>query len=228
MDKTLFSERLKEKRVAAGYKRQEDLAAALDYQHMAVSGSSFSSIKKYENCKSPTVPLLDRADDICRLLGCDLDYLTGKIDHSSHDLDFICKYTGLSEKATETLHTMASLNSECIAALNTLLENISFYREVLDCIGAGIKIPQYLPQSDEQTEDAIKVLRENGYHLSTPAETFRGYAQEAGASLTNILLRMNSNAPGTPIKAKGLTNASLFDDMINDAYLKELKEANNG
>ncbi len=41
---------------------------------------------------------------LCDALECDMSYLLGEIQYSTHDLKFICEYTGLTEKSVKKLH----------------------------------------------------------------------------------------------------------------------------
>jgi len=50
-------------------------------------------------------PPLGTLMDLTELYHCDLDYLTGRLDQKTHDLQFIHDQTGLSEKAIEKLQS---------------------------------------------------------------------------------------------------------------------------
>ena len=50
-------------------------------------------------------PPLGTLIDLTELYHCDLDYLTGRLDQKTHDLQFIHDQTGLSEKAIEKLQS---------------------------------------------------------------------------------------------------------------------------
>ena len=52
-------------------------------------------------------PSLGTLMDLTELYHCDLDYLTGRLDQKTHDLQFIHDQTGLSEKAIEKLQRIA-------------------------------------------------------------------------------------------------------------------------
>ena len=52
-------------------------------------------------------PSLGTLMKLTELYNCDLDYLTGRIDCKTHDLQFIHDQTGLSEKAIEKLQRVA-------------------------------------------------------------------------------------------------------------------------
>lgn len=53
-------------------------------------------------------PSLGTLMDLTELYHCDLDYLTGRIDCKTHDLQFIHDQTGLSEKAIEKLRSLVT------------------------------------------------------------------------------------------------------------------------
>lgn len=47
--------------------------------------------------------------DLAEIYDCDLDYLTGRLDQKTHDLQFIHDQTGLSEKAIEKLQSLVTV-----------------------------------------------------------------------------------------------------------------------
>ena len=51
-------------------------------------------------------PTTEKLSILANVLNCDLDYLTGRIDEPTHDIDFIHRETGLSEKAIMKLKTL--------------------------------------------------------------------------------------------------------------------------
>ena len=53
-------------------------------------------------------PPLGTLMDLTELYHCDLDYLTGRLDQKTHDLQFIHDQTGLSEKAIEKLQSLVT------------------------------------------------------------------------------------------------------------------------
>ena len=54
-------------------------------------------------------PSLGTLMDLTELYHCDLDYLTGRLDQKTHDLQFIHDQTGLSEKAIEKLQSLVTV-----------------------------------------------------------------------------------------------------------------------
>lgn len=115
MDKNLFAKRLVEQRERAGYKTQSDFAKAYNerypQKHRDEANGNLSkyagilgTIKHYENPDYiRSMPTAEKVSNICDILGCDIDYLLGRIDEQTHDLDFVCKYTGLSAKAVSRI-----------------------------------------------------------------------------------------------------------------------------
>ena len=91
-----LSEGLKRARKEAGY-TQESLAQAMDVH--------LKTIRNWE--QGVATPSLDTLMSLADRYGCDLDYLTGRIDCHTHDLQFIHDQTGLSEKAIEKLQRVA-------------------------------------------------------------------------------------------------------------------------
>lgn len=94
MDKEL-STRIRGLRIAHGYKSQQALADALNVDR--------SVVKSWERNSKPVLPRLDNLFSMCELFHCDLDYLTGRIEESTHDIHFVHEYTRLSEAAIKKL-----------------------------------------------------------------------------------------------------------------------------
>lgn len=114
MDKELFSERLKSLRKEKGYSNPKQFADAYnekfppkrrDEASGNITSGILGTIKHYENPNyTKSMPTLDKVMNMCELLDCDIDYLTGKLDYKTHSIKFICEFTGLSEEAVELLH----------------------------------------------------------------------------------------------------------------------------
>lgn len=62
----------------------------------------FGTVQSWEQGKS--TPAADVLCNICDLLDCDADYLLGRINQRTHDIDDAHRYTGLSAEALEQLH----------------------------------------------------------------------------------------------------------------------------
>lgn len=110
-----FGRGLKRARKNAGYKTQEIFADNVQ--------RSIDTVRNWEQGKNK--PSLDDFLGLCEFFECDADYLLDNLDVQSHDLDFVCKYTGLSAAAVETLHTIACAPGRDINALKYFSDFIS-------------------------------------------------------------------------------------------------------
>lgn len=68
-------------------------------------------------------PSFETLMDLTELYQCDLDYLTGRIDCKTHDLQYIHDQTGLTETA---IKRVSSLPESQTALLSALIEHPSF------------------------------------------------------------------------------------------------------
>ena len=108
MNITIFTDRLRECRLRKFSSQQAFADAYMEKYGMIRIGKKstdhnmFGTVQSWEQGKStPTAEVLA---NICDLLGCDADYLLGRIDQRTHDLSVAHKYTGLSVEALEQLH----------------------------------------------------------------------------------------------------------------------------
>jgi len=85
---------LKKARKEAGFKTQADFAEKL--------GVHEKTVMNWEQGRA--TPSLEDAVKIADLLKCSIDYLVGRIDCKTQDVQAVQDYTGLSEKAIEKLH----------------------------------------------------------------------------------------------------------------------------
>lgn len=86
--------RFRELRVQHG-ETQESLAEKL--------GVNPQAVKAWEKHKGGSDPKLKNLLAMCDLYNCDLDYLVGRIEKKTHDIQTVCEITGLSEKAVEKI-----------------------------------------------------------------------------------------------------------------------------
>lgn len=68
-----------------------------------IDSNMFGTIQSWEQGKS--TPTAEALSNICILLDCDADYLLGRIDQRTHDINDAHRYTGLSPEALEQLHS---------------------------------------------------------------------------------------------------------------------------
>ena len=134
MDKILFSLRLKEQ-IEIKYKTQTAFAIAYDRKFNpgtfcneanSPHKGTLSTIKKYVSSTAPTIPSLDKIDNMCQLLDCDIDYLLGKIDQPKHIYQAMREQCGLSNSATEQLIYWNTHGGKYTETLNHILVSANF------------------------------------------------------------------------------------------------------
>lgn len=122
----IIGERLRAIRKANGIKNQEELAEALDVARETVG--------QWERGDTP--PSLSYLLKICDLYHVDLDYICGRIDCQTHDLQYFHDLTGMSEDAIATVSEWhkkqthwPNLLSKIIedAEAHNLMQNLSLY-----------------------------------------------------------------------------------------------------
>lgn len=96
----VFRSRIKELR---GNETQEQFAGSL--------GVSLDAVKNWE--QGYAMPGIDTLFKLCDKYHCEIDYLLGRMEHKTHDLQYICDETGLSEPAVKDL--IAHKNFQAIA-----------------------------------------------------------------------------------------------------------------
>ena len=111
----VFKKNLKKARKRAGYKTQEAFAEALGY--------SIESVRNWEQGR--TIPEPGTLFRLADFLDCDLDYLIGRIDKPTHDLNFITDSLRLSEEAVEKL---MKLSGKQLQSISEIIEHPKFAR----------------------------------------------------------------------------------------------------
>lgn len=113
MNKILFQKRLREVRIRRGYATQLSLAKAYNkkFNPCALNTSGIlGSIKKWESGKS--IPTIEKLDNLCELLSCDVNYLLGKIDCTNYKSTEFKQETGLCEITYDRLKELYKLKKE--------------------------------------------------------------------------------------------------------------------
>lgn len=157
MNKILFSERLKSRRIECGYKTQYALAKEYNQRFSSSrknrkkentenSSGIWGTIKNYENVNYTGSPNLDIVDNLCKILQCDVDYLLGNIDCKTHNVQYIQNETGLSELAINMLQASNLYNNSlthdpALPFINKLLEQLDpvHYNDILHAIAAYLR-----------------------------------------------------------------------------------------
>lgn len=108
MNIVIFSQRLRECRKRK-FSSQQAFADAYVEQFGMIrkprsktDSNMFGTVQSWEQGKS--TPTAEALSNICKLLDCDADYLLGRIDQRTHDINDAHRYTGLSPEALEQLH----------------------------------------------------------------------------------------------------------------------------
>lgn len=143
MDKKIFAARIRKARKEAGYSSQERFATEYNrrfrqeqIEKSAENGGRYSGIigayKNYEDPRNSSFPKLDVVANMADMLNCDLDYLTGRIDEKTHDVQSVCDYTGLSSETIEAIRSvkegMRPFDSKTIDILFGAQEAFEWFR----------------------------------------------------------------------------------------------------
>lgn len=102
-----FGGKLKEARKKAGYKTQEAFAEAF--------GCKTESVRNWEQGR--TFPEIETLFRLAKFLNFDLDYLIGRIDKPTHDLQFITDELRLSEEAVKKLMQLSDRQLQSISEI---------------------------------------------------------------------------------------------------------------
>lgn len=106
-----FKEVFKRERERAGY-TQKSFAESFDV--------SLDTVRNWEQGRK--VPEIKTIERLCNEFGCEPDYLLGRMENSTHDIQFICNQTGLSEDAVLALSRLKE-DQAAIQVLDFLLTN---------------------------------------------------------------------------------------------------------
>lgn len=90
--------------LSEGLKRARKEAGLTQAQLAEKYGVHIKTVMNWE--QGIAEPSLSTLMDLAEIYHCDLDYLTGRLDQKTHDLQFIHDQTGLSEKAIEKLQSL--------------------------------------------------------------------------------------------------------------------------
>lgn len=119
----LYTDNLKK-----GLKRARERAGLTQDELAGKMGVSTKTIRNWEQkVKANTLPTMENLLKLADLYDCDLDYLTGRIDCKTHDLQFIHDQTGLTEEA---IIKIKELSAEQLTALNQLIEHQDFKKAI--------------------------------------------------------------------------------------------------
>ena len=169
----IFSERLKKRCFIMGYKTEKMFFEAFSKVHDDISSYTVHSWWSYVS-----LPDIKNTKRICDFLECDIDYLYGRINESTHDYAFINSITGLTESAIKCLHNSNDISigqlfktkyKPLSAAVNHLLtteHGLTLLQYIFDYITSDSMSLSY--QGKAISED-IKISNphtDNSYYLS--------------------------------------------------------------
>lgn len=111
----------KKARTAAHLTQQQFADQFLEkYQHHV----SLKTVMNWE--QGLVTPPLETICRIADLLHCDIDFLTGRIECSTHDVQFIHDRTGLSESAIKKLNTLKDTQPYAAGILSQIIDHRLF------------------------------------------------------------------------------------------------------
>lgn len=124
--KKIFGKNLQKQRKKCGYKNQEEFAYKMEVHT--------KTIQNWE--QGIVLPTLEKVYEICTVLECDMDFLFGRIQCTTHEIKDIQEVTGLSEKAILRLKYWKSTNSyyaqEMINRLSKLICHKRFFKFITE------------------------------------------------------------------------------------------------
>lgn len=156
-EKMKFGSRLRKLRMEKGYKSQTEFANAYKENFGTIrknhnrESSMFRTIQSWENGKS--VPPCTTLNNLCTLLQCDADYILGRIENSTHDINFICTQTHLKES---TIHNLKQISSFHIL-VDYISTNLIPYSTNKDINKLFNNIQKYIQTSDDK-QSALAML----------------------------------------------------------------------
>ena len=174
----MFSDRLKERCKALGYRTESEFQFALNEKYPDTTNSAVHSW-----WSNVSIPKYDNLLLLCDFLECDIDYLYGRMNESTHDIAFVKSQTGLSEEAIKQLQSAESYTltqnrllpydiKPILATLNLLLtsENgLSLLHNLYDYLHSDLLLMKY--KDEAVTEDVtVENIGTNRQYSLSPKE----------------------------------------------------------
>lgn len=202
MDKILFSKRLKEQ-IESKYKTQTAFAIAYDKKYNpgtfcneanSPHKGTINTIKKYVSPTSATIPSLEKIDNMCKMLDCDIDYLLGNIKTPKHLYQAMHEQCGLSVGAVSSLSDIASLGNERYFTINGVIG----YADVPECEPSYI-LNEYLENKDFLFLLLLYMLLEdmNGQNTVTTNERATALLLQINILMSKMKERHNAKVCGS-------------------------------
>ena len=154
----------------ANKQSQEEFAAAL--------GVSRDAVSNWERGNTP--PLLTHILKMCDLYSVDVDYLLGRIDCQTHDLQFVHDVTGLSEAAINKLSDVKDRSRSA-----DILSSIIAHRLFMPLIFEINKLTN--PPTGEFTKAVVNHLVDDAPYVDSPDDLRAARQFYMTRTLTNIV-----------------------------------------
>ena len=189
--KSTFTKRLKAMYKKWGY-TQETLTNALNalLEKEDDKPISLRTVKSWTQ-ENGAFPEFDKICALCELLDCDLDYLIGRIDCTSHNLQYISDYTGLSENAIEH---MAGLDTFITNVIDVVIQKPEIFKIIHNYKTEKDSLPRISgidPGDNSFIHGPISNLAING--LSIGPEMFKAAVKSAIAEYIDNLPDLDEN-----------------------------------
>lgn len=110
--------------IKPGLKKARNAAHLTQQQLADLMDRHIKTIMNWE--QGIAVPELEELVKLADLLHCDIDFLTGRIECSTHDIQFIHDQTGLSESAIRKLQDQKQLGHNAADILSGLIDHRLF------------------------------------------------------------------------------------------------------
>lgn len=148
---------------------------------------------------------VEQLSNICKILNCDMDYLTGRIKEKSHGKKYICEQTGLSEMAVNALIESKKISGGLYSdGVQNLLGDAFIINEilasgVLSSIGHDLNLAlsaslqfsdaeKETPFLEKDIEKATELVRPYGYMVMGSEYAMREYINTACDRIRRILI----------------------------------------
>lgn len=182
-NKYTTGQRIREQRLAAGYRTQSSFALALGLQE-----ESRQSVGAWEN--DNRLPTLDIFLKMCELFDCEIGYLLCEYDCKTREITDIQQATGLSEKSIQRLFMLRKRTKETDrftfdSPINSIIENDAFV-ELIEAIKKHVWSFNHNHNGIENINDEIQEALSNTFNCE-PYE-LKGYIEMSSQSLIESLI----------------------------------------
>lgn len=209
--------------LAKKFKRQKDLATALGVNDNTIS--YFVSGKR--------MPNTEQIIKISDFFGVSADYLLGLSDTATTDKDiqFICKYTGLSERAIEVLHFYKDYEMIC-PTINLLLETeISSVLQELGYMCSDMpkdKLKEKCKEYDIDFDELEKIIKTKDYECLQVVSAIEQYLN-IKKTPKDKLLSISKSGKIISLSETDLnyTNKLTYEDLISVKTIRQSQLVEN-